>query len=230
VRCQWTDQFNTVRFPSRRVVKDIRVNNLLPWIVRRHPEVPVVYLLRHPWAGATSLAALGWPSRLEQLRAQGPLFDGPLASFRALVDEVAERDDPFLTFVLRWCLENYVPTTMLAPAAAHVVFYEHLMARPEEELARLSARLGQVAPGRWRVAEVPPGVLARPSRTNYLGTDVAAGSAGGQRPAPPPAGVNTERALEIVRAFGLDRLYDGDPGPRCAPQDVLRGSVGMATT
>jgi hypothetical protein len=223
VRTRWTDEYNTVRFARCRVVKEIRATNLLPWIVRRYPRTPVVYLLRHPVPSSWSVAQLGWPDKLQQFLGQESLMQGPLAPFGTVIDAAAGSTDPFHRFVLRWCLENFVPTELLDAGQAHVVFYEHLVEDPRAELARLSAFLRRFSPGTWNVRLEGADTFSTPSHTNYRGTDVASGSDRlddwvGEVSAP-----QVEAALALVNAFGLDRIYGATTSPRIAPEAVLGG-------
>jgi hypothetical protein len=223
VRSRWSDRLNTARLADRRLVKEIRATNLLPWMARRYPHTPLVYLLRHPVPSALSVTELDWPDKLDQLLGQPLLLDGPLAALRPVIADAASSTDRFHRFVLRWCLENFVPTEMLAPTQAHVVYYEHLVADPRHELVRLRAYLERIDPRRWAMPVDSATDLERPSATNYRDTDVSAGVArlGGWRGEVPPAPLAA--ALDLVGAFGLDRLYRHSPEPRVDPDDVVRG-------
>jgi hypothetical protein len=228
IRTRWTDEYNTVRFARCRVVKEIRATNLLPWIVRRYPRTPVVYLLRHPVPSAWSVAQLGWPDKLQQFLGQKSLMQGPLAPFRTMIDEAAGSPDPFHRFVLRWCLENFVPTELLDAGQAHVVFYEHLVEDPQAELARLSAFLRRFSPGTWNVRLEGADNFHTPSHTNYRDTDVASGSDRLDDWVGDVSAPQVEAALALVSAFGLDRIYGASTRPRIAPEAVLggRGTTG----
>jgi len=223
IRGRWIDEYNTARFPRCRVVKEIRATNLLPWMVRRYPRTPMVYLLRHPVPSAWSVAQLGWPDNLPQFLGQEPLMQGPMAPFGALIRQTADSPDPFLRLVLRWCLENFVPTQLLSSGQAHVVFYEHLVDDPRGELVRLSTFLRRFGPGPWDMRLDSTGNLDRPSHTNYRDTDVASGPGRlddwvGEVPAP-----RVDAALALLGGFGLDRVYGDSTRPLIAPEAVLRG-------
>jgi len=223
VRSRWSDQYNTVRFPKRRVIKEIRANNLLPWLARHYPQTPIVYLLRHPFPSASSLVDLGWPTRLGQLLAQDRFVAGPLAPFRETIDDVVGAGSPFVEFVLRWCLENIVPTTMLAPHQAHVVFYEQLVERPDEEIARLARYLRRFGPGTWAVTTGRIDALTRPSHTDYRGTELTTPGVGQRARGPDVATTTMARAHEVIACFGLDRVYGAATRPLIEPEAVLIG-------
>lgn len=202
VRDSWSNWHNRRRIASRRIIKEIRATNLMPWIHTRFPELPIVYLLRHPIAVAASWTRLGWRDYLDEFVRQEPLM-GRLAAVRPVIDEIIRVGRPFERHVLRWCLENVIPLGDLHEGDAHVVFYERLVADPEAELRRLFRFLGK---------PFDPLVLDSvdvPSPLSYPGTGVALADA------------DRARALEIVRAFGLDRLYGADEAPRIDATRVL---------
>jgi hypothetical protein len=223
VRSRWSDRLNTARIANRRVIKEIRATNLLPWMARRYPHTPLVYLLRHPVPSAWSVTELDWPDKLDQFLDQPLLLDGPLAPYRSVVSEAALSTDRFQRFVLRWCLENFVPTEMLHRSQVHVVYYEHLVADPEGELARLRASLRRIDPRKWAVPVDAAAQVERPSATNYRDTDLSSRGdrLGDWRGEVPPALVAA--ALDLVAAFGLDRLYGDSPEPRVPPDEVVGG-------
>ncbi len=223
VRNRFTDKYNKARFPRCRVVKEVRATNLLPWIVRRYPRTPVVYLLRHPVPTAWSVNELGWPGKLDQFLAQESLMHGPLEPFRALIAEAAASPDVFHRTVLQWCLENYVPIQLLEGDHAHVVFYEQMVSDPRSELERLQAYLETFGPARWDMQMASVKNVTRPSRSNYRGTDVTAGSTRLDGWVDEIPSARVESALALMRGFGLDRLYDISTRPLIRADEVLLG-------
>ena len=115
IRNPIVDAFNAYRLPNRRLVKEIRATNLLPWIHTHFPEVPVIYLLRHPIAASWSATELGWKPYISEFLRQPRLMDGPLAPYRDVVARHGDDPDLFHRHVLRWCLENSVPIGELEP-------------------------------------------------------------------------------------------------------------------
>ncbi|HXQ43776.1 MAG TPA: sulfotransferase [Acidimicrobiales bacterium] len=223
IRNRFTDKYNRVRFPSRRVVKEVRATNLLPWIIRRYPRTPVVYLLRHPVPTAWSVSELGWPDQLEPLLSQESLMQGPLKPFQSLIGEAAASPDTFHRIVLQWCLENFVPVHELDARRVHVVFYEQMVDDPGGELERLRAYLLPFGTDHWHPQTDSATSVARPSRSNYRGTDVTSGSArldAWVNEVPPD---RVERALALVRGFGLDRIYDISTRAVIPADEVLLG-------
>ena len=211
VRALWADRYNRARLVRRRLVKEIRATNLLPWIRARYPELPVVYLFRHPYDVAASFTRLGWDDHLSEFLVQEELM-AALAEHRSLIEDVVATGDAFERHALRWCLENALPLRLLRRGDAHVVFYEDAVADPERELRRLFAYLGKD----WddRVLNSVPVF----SQTTFPDRDVE------ER-----RGAGGARAAELLRAFDLDHLYGIAPGPRLFPDDVLADTRPAAT-
>jgi Sulfotransferase family len=222
VRSRWSDKFNRYRFPRRRLVKEVRATNLLPRIARQFPDMPVVYLLRHPVPAAWSAVQLQWKPYLTEFLDQPRFVEGPMAPFRDLIHQEAAGSDPLQRHVLRWCLENYVPVNALMSASAHVVFYENIVEDPEGELERLGRYLDGFSVGGWTLAAERPSAVDLPSRANYRGTPVLGVDERLRSWCDEVPEEDVHRALRLVGAFGLDRIYGSDVRPLIHPDAVLR--------
>ena len=184
VRSWWTDRPNNRRIATRRIVKEIRITNLVPWIHARHPGLRIVYAVRDPVAVATSWLELAWPDDLDELLSQEAL----LACFpdaRAEIDRVAGRADPFERNVLRWCLENAIPLKADLPGV-HRVRYEALRDEPARELPRLFAYLGADAEGSDAAVRKPSRTAGFPRRASFR-----------------PTAAQRARARELLELFEL---------------------------
>ena len=82
------DQGNTSRLPRGRVVKDCYGTNLAPYVATHFPEVPLIFLLRHPLATAYSIVSLGWLDDLEVILDQRELITRHFAAQAPLIDAV----------------------------------------------------------------------------------------------------------------------------------------------
>jgi hypothetical protein len=226
VRSPWSDKFNAYRFPRRRLVKEVRATNLLPWLRPQFPEVPIIYLLRHPVAVAWSAAELGLGTFFSEFLGQSALMEGPLAPWRDVIALHAEDSDPFHRHVLRWCMENTVPIRHLPPGSVHVVFYEDLVEDPRGELQRLAAYLGRFRKGAWTFDPTRP-TVDRPSRANYRETPMMAAPdrLHSWMDSVPVASV--ERAVALVSEFGLDGVYGASVRPNVRAEALL-GSLAAA--
>jgi hypothetical protein len=226
VRGWATDIYNTRRLPERRLVKDIFATNLLPWIAERFPEVPLVYLLRHPVPTSWSATELGWDPSLADFLGQRRLMDGPLAPWRAVIAAAAEDPDPFHRHVLRWCLENVVPVAQLVPGDVHVVFYEDLAEDPAGELHRLARFLHRYAAGGWALDPTTPLALDRPSAASWRRTPSPTTGRSLESWLTDVAPERAAAAVALVAEFGLDRLYGPGPRPRVGADEVLLAGAG----
>ncbi len=201
IRNPIVDAFNAYRLPNRRLVKEIRATNLLPWIHAHFPEVPVIYLLRHPVAASWSATELGWKPYISEFLRQPRLMDGPLAPYRDVVVRHGDDPDLFHRHVLRWCLENSVPISQLEPGSVHVVFYENLVQDPYGELGRLAAYLGHFGGDRWTFDPTAP-TTDRLSRANYRKTPALSARERLESWAAAVPQLSIERALALWRSSG----------------------------
>jgi hypothetical protein len=163
VRNWWTDRQNPKRIARRRIVKEIRITNLIPWIRARHPEMRIVYVVRNPVTVARSWLELDWSDGLEDFLAQEEL----LACFDGIADRiaaVARSEDRFDRLVLRWCLENAIPLRAQPASDVHLIEYERLRDYPRPELERLFAYLGVPADGAFAAVGKPSQTAAFPRR------------------------------------------------------------------
>jgi hypothetical protein len=222
IRNMHVDRGNTSRFPRGRVIKDCYATNLAPYLAKHFPEVPLILLLRHPVATAESAVALGWNDDLDAFLDKRDLIPGQFAAQAPMIESlVASERHTVATFVLRWCLENYLPLQMLSRTSTHVVFYEDLVRSGEAELDRLAMFLRRRSPELWSQWRPDPVLLERPSATSRRrdSTPRPEQLLRGWQDKVSPAVL--ERSLEILEAFGLDRLYGLQPDPLAGAEEVL---------
>lgn len=192
LRSPWADRFNRRFVARRRLVKEIRANLMLGWLRERFPGMPVLFLMRHPFAVAASRTRLGWRDNLEEMLGQRKLLEDFLGPFEA---ELRRASGQFERHVLAWCVENLVPLRQLAPHEVGLLFYEELVLRPEEGLRPAFAALGR---------PVPPEALAAARRAGREALDGWRRSVGREE---------LRRGLAALRRFGLDRVYGEGPLP-----------------
>lgn len=198
VRSWWTDRHNRRRVATRRIVKEVRITNLVPWICARHRSLRVVYVVRDPVAVAQSWLELGWGDDLDDLLAQDQLLE-MLPGSGAVIREVLAGDELFDRHVLRWCLENAVPLAARADSGVHLVVYERLRAEPEREIDRLFSYLGRDPEGAGASVRNPSATAGFPRPRSVQITE-------SQR----------RRAEEIVSAFGLNDVVSFESDARRA--------------
>jgi hypothetical protein len=225
LRCWRHDRFNRSRWPRGRVIKDF-ITNLAPRIAYRHPEAPLIYLIRHPIASAVSRRDLGWQANIGRYGLQNCLIKGPLAPWQDLIEENASADPKEVSsHVFRWCLENIVPIRLLHKGAAHVIFYENLMRDPETELSGITAYLSSRCPDLWAAAGPSRSDFEPPSRTSWL--DARASHMTPELRAfdwkDRVEDREIESCREILKAFELDFLYRDSLVPQVAADAFLQG-------
>lgn len=201
VHDRWIDHHNRAVLPKKRLVKDIRANLWLGWATRNWPQMPVVYLVRHPIAVAASALRLGWADGLDLLLEQPKLIDEHLTS--AQVTTLRRLDDGLARFVARWCVENVVAFRTLGPDRAALIVYEELVERPNDEATRLLSAVGQTPDAALEQALAKPSRLSRSRAGDALST---------------PATHTV--AMQVIEDMGLGAAY---PGADSVDADALHG-------
>jgi len=212
------DQANHARVATRRLVKSIAATNMVPWLRDEFPHVPVAYLVRHPFAVATSMCGLArrrglqsepgtWAWQVDDVPGEivegSGLLAGPLAGLHAEITALTrDAEHPFDRVVLRWCLENWLALTQPRPDVP-VVFYERLFRDPERVLPPIATHLGLPLPRSVMTQ------LDRPSGSDS-GRDSEPARRLETRMGGWAADLDPERrraGMTILEVFGLDRVY-----------------------
>ena len=223
IRNQWIDFYNHRTIAKRRLIKDIRANLFLKWLHLHFPGMPIVLLVRHPLAVASSRFYHGWSNDLANFLRDEKLMADHLEPHRRLLETVT---DPFEKHVVQWCVENLVPLRQFAAGELHVAFYENFSVDPRGELERLFDFLGK---------PFPETVLERVERPSHM-TWALPGSRT-PRTSDPEAwrpyvsAERVDRSLEVLGQFGLDALY-GDaslPNREAAERLLSRETLGLKT-
>jgi len=195
---------------------DIRANLLLHWLRRHFPRVPIVFLMRHPCAVAASQLRGRWGLRAADLLRQPRLVEDFLSPFAGLIHSAR---DEFDNLLLVWCVENYVPLRQFRRGEIFILFYEELLRHPEREIERLFGFLGRPA---------GPGVFEqfrRPSAQSRSWSAVLTGDDPLDSWRRHIDAGQIRRAVELLRLFGLDELYDGGSMPRTSGARLSGGGA-----
>ena len=206
IRSSWVNRYNRRLLPARRLIKEVRANLFLGWLHAHFPWMPIVLVLRHPGAVAASQRAVDWdfsahPARLLD---QEALVEDHLAPFASLLEDA---QSPVEQAVAVWSAENYVPLRQFRRGEIHLVCYEHLLVRPEEELQRLLS-FYQVPYSSKVLAGIdrPSGVTAKDSAVVSGGDPLRAWQDRLDES-------DRTRIVRILEPFGLDALYGDGPMP-----------------
>jgi hypothetical protein len=214
IRHPWIDRAVDTLHPQIRIVKEIRANLFLKWIQRRFPEVPLLFVIRHPCAVVQSRMQLGWAteSDIGPFLAQPALIQDHLSEKLAVIEQALT---PEQEHAVIWCISNLIPLRQFAPGELAVVFYENLCLQPAAEVDRIFGAIGKT----YQPSILT--VLDRPSSTSKSTSEVMRGGdrvAGWQNKLTPR---QVDDVLSIVSAFDLDYLYGDGLVPLVEPGGVF---------
>jgi hypothetical protein len=209
VHSPWIDKLNSEVFPRGRLIKDIRIQMLLPWMHKTFPDVPIAIVTRHPCAVAQSRMALGWKTGLDGFLEQEQLVDDYLSPF---VSEFTRAEDEFEKQIIFWCAENYVPIRYFArknyaPARhapgdpAIITRYEDLCADPEAEFGKLATFFG------WPMREESKPLMKKPSAMTAKHSAILSGGNLTESWRRKISDRQIESARRLLDRFKLSHLY-----------------------
>ena len=213
IRHKWADQFNRRIFSQKRLIKDIHSHFFLKWIKHNFPEIPIIFLLRHPCAVANSQIQLKWDTYLDELLSQDELMRDFLNPFRR---EIEKSKDVFEKHIFMWCIENYVPLKQFREGEILLTFYENLCSDPQQEIERILPFIGESYSPDFLGTTESPSVVARGHSAIILGADLLTSWRNNI------SNEQVKRAVEICSIFGLQVIYDESDMPLLSEQDVLK--------
>jgi len=219
-RDAWSDQFNKRPIADRRLIKEVRANLWIKWLRVQFPQVPVVFLMRHPiptvrsrfkrYFDAPDKSAVDTDpqKRTAEFRHylldQTELMADHLGPFRDVIERAETVWDQRM---LVWCVQNYVPLRQLKQGEVHIAFYETFCLDPLGELRKLFRFLGRDVDESALREVWKPSPMSRYDAMPDPQTLVS-----GWRKKVPEA--DARRALELLALFGLDKVYGLDPLPK----------------
>jgi len=212
------DAGNVRLFRQERMIKEIRGNLWLKWLRNHFPEMPIIWLIRHPCAVASSRLELDWSTYIPQFLAQRDLMEDHL---EPLHEHIASASSDFEKHVFAWCIQHYVPLRQLAQGDVHVVFYEHLCVDTPMETARLFAFL------RRRYDERALRRAALPSNTDWrnAATEPKRGKELAASWRRRISADQLQAAVKVLELFGLDAIYGEDPLPKVTSLESFFGAT-----
>jgi hypothetical protein len=121
--------------------------------------------------------------------------------------EIENAQTDFEKYILLWCIENYVPLIQFSPGEINICFYENFCICPEKEIDVLFSFLGKTYTSKiYRVAKIPSGTARKRSAT-YSQEKPAESYKKSITPE------QIQRAIQILKVFGLDKIYGPEPMP-----------------
>ena len=200
---QKLDLDNRVFRAGGRVVKFIRANLLLPWINNQFPEIPIVFILRHPCAVVSSRINRGWT--IESFN--GYLDNNPLKNqyLKQHMDIIENADSAVERQACNWCIENLIPLKAMEDENWIVTTYEDLVFSFEEEIKRIIKYINPTIPIKedqivnYRSFQTPnkSKTLDPLELLNIWKSRLSK--------------MQIKNILDIVKQFSLDYVYDDNP-------------------
>lgn len=219
VRDAWIDQRNRPMIAHKRLVKDVRSTLMLKWVREHFPEMPIVFIVRHPCAVAISRIFRGWRPNRDEFFQQDALMADHLAPF---ANVMSNAQSPFEVHVVDWCVENVVPFAQLDKGDVFLTFYESICVNPAAELRRLFSFLGRP------FDDSALAWLNRPSFAARKRGDRSAILTGDSLTDSWRKHVSTDEltaARRITSAFGLDEIYGDGSIPNVQRAESLLGRM-----
>lgn len=179
----------TAGFARTLIVKSVRANRILPWIVHNLPIRPPLMILRHPCAVVASQMAYGAWQKPKRPSAADFLADHP--QFCEIFERV-QTPEEFLA--LTWAIDTFVPLASEHAAKWLLITYEELRQDPHQTLQPVFDTWGLTAPGDFGRA------WDQPSRTTATGSQVSDLDGWTRK----LSGEQVRRILAVAAAFGLD--------------------------
>lgn len=206
IRHPWIDRQVTAIFPHYRLIKEIRANLFLKWIHNHFPQIPLLFVIRHPCAVVLSRLQLGWATDgdIEPFLTQEELVQDFLVD---KMDVIRGARSPEEKHAVIWCVSNLVPLSQFAPGELPIVFYEHLCTRPEAEVERIFCTINQA------YTSSVFDTMERPSTTATSASAVMHGDDRVTRWQRELSVRQIDDILSIVEAFGMSHLYSDSPLP-----------------
>ena len=214
IRDWWIDHQNRRIYARKRLIKDVNTMLALRWVHERFRGMPIVVLMRHPFATAVSRMQMQWSGRVGAFLDQPDLVEDHLKS---LADALRAEDDVFMRQLIFWCIDYAVCLRQFRRGEIYVAFYERISTHPEAELPGLCKFLGVAWDPRMIDATTVPSIQAKRSRRATPSAIVSGGDvlAGWRKHVTPE---RLARGTDLLKRFGLDTIYgDADtPDPEAA--------------
>ena len=134
IRNKWVDQYNKKYFCVKRIIKEIRINQSLKWIKINFPEIPIVYIVRHPCAVTLSKLRLKWDNHLNEYMSQEDLLNDHLKPY---IDIINSAETSYEKHFMMWCIENSIVLNSFKKEEIFIIFYEYLITDPVKSIKKL---------------------------------------------------------------------------------------------
>ncbi len=200
IRNRWIDRQNERIISEYRIIKEIRANLALKWLHDYFPEVPILFLLRHPCAVVASRMELNWATDrdIEPFLSQPDLVEDHFAPCMEIIKNARTNEEKHAVI---WSVSNLVPLKQFQSDEIKIVYYENLCIQPEIELPAIFTSIGQ------SYRDSKNDSFSRPSQTTRVTSAVVDGTDRISAWKKKLSDKQIENILQVVKAFGLDHLY-----------------------
>jgi hypothetical protein len=138
---------------KKLIVKCIRANRILPWIIKRFQLKKTIFIIRHPCAVIASQLKTGWCGYHKSSKP----YLNIIPDKKTVLDEAAKIDliQPNLLNKLKkieskeeilatiWCLDNLIPLSYRKPHTWMTIVYEKLVKQGKQEIIKILNGLGE---------------------------------------------------------------------------------------
>ena len=210
IRNKWVDQYNKKYFCINRIIKEIRINQNLKWIKINFPEIPIVYIVRHPCAVTLSKLRLDWDDHLFEYMGQIELVNDHLKPY---IDIINSAKTAYEKHLIMWCIENSIVLNSFKKEEIFIIFYEYLITDPVKSIKKLYKYLNLNFNNKIIDTLSKPSLQANPQSaisrakniindwTNYVNDK------------------QKQYTKNILNEYNLDQLYTLDPLPSINEND-----------
>ena len=200
IRGRWINQDNRFFRPDGRIIKSIRTSFFLGWFKLNFPQIPIIYILRHPCAVAVSRARLGWTTDdLDLILKQKELMNDHLQPYKPLIagaKTIVERN------ACIWAVENFMALKQLNSGDAAVITYEDLHSSPEKVLQKISTYLGVDLEFKGDSLRNNPSLTVKSHSNIMQNQDLLSTWKNAL------TDQEITKVMDIVKKFSLDTIYD----------------------
>jgi hypothetical protein len=206
IRNRWIDSQNERIISRFRLVKEIRANLALKWLHDNFPEVPILFIMRHPCAVVLSRMELGWATDrdIEPFLSQPQLMEDFLGPYSDLIRGARSSEEKHAVI---WSVSNLVPLKQFNSNEWKVVYYENLCTQPEIELPGIFEAIG------YQYSGLVVTSRNQPSQTTRSASAVVAGTNKIENWKNKLSRSQIDNVLRVVQAFGLGHMYDDSTLP-----------------
>jgi hypothetical protein len=200
IRNRWIDHQNERIHSEYRLVKEIRINLALRWLHDNFPDVPILFLIRHPCAVVVSRMELGWAtdSDIEPFLSQPDLVEDFLSPYIDVIRNAKTAEEKHAVI---WCVSNLIPLRQFECNELRIVYYEMLCTQPKDELPAIFRSIRQ------KYVERTFDAADKPSQTTRVNSDIVTGKDRISAWKNKLKTTQIEKILGIVNAFGMGYLY-----------------------